>query len=107
MSKTFTYTKPTGHYYCQYSDDWEEYGVDFEYKVEDKELLDEIVPMIIDEYFGEEKDFYADENLWNSIKQKMKDLIYDNDLLDGLVERYEDTLKDIFYDEAIKSYSNM
>ena len=107
MSKTFTYTKTTGHYYCQYSDDWEQDGVDFEYKVEDKDLLDEIVPMVIDEYFGEEKDFYADEKLWNSIKQKMKDLIYDNDLLDGLVERYEDTLKDIFYDEAIKAYSNM
>ena len=106
MSKTFIYTKPTGHYYCQYSDDWEQDGIDFEYRIEDRELLEEVIPLIMEEYFGDDKEIFNNESAYSVVKARIKQIIDDNYLLDAFVDRYEETLKDIFYEEAIKAYDD-
>ena len=100
MSKKFTYTKFTGHYYCQYSDEWEQDGIEFDYTVEDKDLLPEIVDLVFDDYFG------GVDGDKNAIKEKLKKLIDEQDFLEQLVDSYEDTLKEIFKDEAMESYND-
>ena len=106
MSKKFTYTKITGHYYCQHSDDWEEDGVEFDYEVEDSKLLPEIVDLIFDDYFKDDKVVCENEELKKSVKEKLAKIIDENYLVEQLADQYEDTLKDIFHDEAIDCYND-
>ena len=98
MSKKFTYTKITGHYYCQHSDDWEQDGIDFDYEVKDRDLLPEVVRLVFKDYFG---DIGFNEG---EIKEGLAKMIEEQDLLDQLADQYEDTLKEIFQDEAMDSY---
>ena len=97
MSKTFTYTKFKGHYYCQYSDEWEEDGVEFNYTVENNELLDAIVDLLYNEYFFKE-DY--------TLRESLKRMIEEQDLLDFLVEGYEDYLKEHFEQDALDSFED-
>lgn len=99
MSKTFTYTKITGHYYCMASDEWEEDGVDFDYEVENDDLLPEIVDLLFEEYF----DGIGDKN---ATKEAIKKMLNENDLVEVFADLYEDTLKDIFEDEAMECYND-
>lgn len=99
MSKKFTYTKITGHYYCQHSDDWEQDGIDFDYEVQDRDLLPEVVKLVFKDYFGE-IDFNEGD-----IKEGLAKMIEEQDLLDQLADNYEDTLKEIFQDEAMDWYN--
>lgn len=91
--KTFTYTKITGHYYCQYSDDWEEDGIEFDYEVEDDRLLDVVVDLLYYEQFE-----------GKVTKEELREFIEEFDLLDKIADGYEDELKDIFEKEAFESY---
>ena len=93
MSRIFTYTKVTGMYLCADSDEWEEDGTDFEYRVDDDELLDAVVDLIHEKYFDK-----------NMNKEQLRDFIESLDLLDILVDKYENDIKDYFQDIAIKSY---
>jgi hypothetical protein len=104
--KTFTYTKITGHYYCHYSDDWEEYGVEFDYGVEDEELLPILVDLIVGDYFENTEIYENGEQVKEFIEESLSRLIEENDLIGKLADSYEDTLKEIFYDEAMKHYND-
>ena len=75
MSKTFRYTKFTGHYYCQYSDEWEEDGVEFDYQVEDKDLVREIANLLFKDYFGDDKVVCKDKELKKSKDYFLKAMI--------------------------------
>ena len=106
MSKTFKYTKFTGHYYCQYSDEWEEDGIEFDYEVEDDELLPEIVDLVFEEYFGDDKAICESEERANDVKERLMLLIEENDLIGAFADEYEETLKDIFEKEAMEWYND-
>lgn len=99
MSKKFTYTKITGHYFCMASDDWEQDGVEFDYEVEDKELLPEIVDLVFEDYFEGVGDTKA-------TKEAIKKMLNENDLVEVFADLYEDTLKEIFQDEALDAYED-
>lgn len=106
MGKTFTYTKFTKHHYCDFSDEWEEDGVDFDYEVEDKDLLPVLVDLLVDDYFVDDNGVMHNEELKKSVKAKLATLIEENDLIGTLAENYEDTLKEIFQDEAMEYYND-
>ena len=96
MSKKFTYTKITGHYYCQHSEEWEEDGVEFDYEVPNYELIKEIMPLVMKEYFeGQEQ-----------VEDMVREFIVSNDLVDFFAERYEDELHEIFQDEAFDYFND-
>lgn len=92
MSITFTYTKITGQYYLDYTDEWEEYGVDFDYEVSEDKLLDAVVDLLKDEY------------LKNMKREEIETFIKDFDLLESLVESYIYELREMFEQEAFESY---
>lgn len=94
---TFRYTKITNTYYLSDTDEWEEDGIEFDYDVDDEDLLNELVYLIKEDYFdGNEED----------IKKALKTLIKDLDLTNHLSDVYEDKLKDIFEQEALDSYGD-
>lgn len=105
MSKTFNYEKVTGHYYCNYSDDWEEDYVDFEYEVEDDDLLPEIVDLLFDDYFSDDKLICESKERKKEVKERLKRLIDENDLVEVFADQYEDTLKEIFEEAALDWYN--
>ena len=90
--KTFTYIKITS------SHGDEEYGYDFDYTVESKDLLDAVVDIVYRQYFL--------DCLWVAIKDNIRRFISDTDILDALVEYYEDELKDHFRAEAFEEEAN-
>lgn len=106
MSKTFRYTKFTGHYFCKYSDEWEQDGVEFDYEVENKDLLPEIANLLYEEYFADDEDFRGNFEIEKSIKEKLAEIIENHDLVDDFADDYEDTLKDIFQNEALEFYGS-
>lgn len=91
--KTFTYTKITGHYYCQYSDEWEEDGVEFDYEVEEDDLADAIVQLL------QEDGYFEDVEI-----DDLKEFILNFGLVDKLADEYESELKEMFEKEALDSY---
>lgn len=106
MSKTFNYTKFTKHHYCDFSDEWEEDGVEFDYEVENKDLLPAIVDLLVDDYFMDDNGVMHNEELRKAVKEKLSKLIEENDLVEQLADQYEDTLKEIFQDEALEFYED-
>ena len=106
MSKKFNYTKMTGHYYCQYSDEWEEDGVEFDYEVEDKDLLPHIIELVYNDYFGENDLLCDNEERINAIKEELRRFINDTDLIEPLSDSYEHILKDIFQQEAFDFHND-
>ena len=106
MGKTFTYTKITGHYYCNYKDDWEEDGVEFEYEVENKDLLPEVVDLVFEEYFKADKVVYENEGLTKLVKERLSEIIDNNYLVETFADQYEEDLKDIFEQEAMRFYDD-
>lgn len=106
MSKTFRYTKITGHYYCQYSDEWEEDGVEFDYEVDDDQLLPEIVDLLFEDYFGDDKLICDSEERTKEVKERLARLIEESDLIGTFADQYEDSLKDIFQNEALEWYND-
>ena len=106
MSKTFRYTKFTGYHYCQYSDEWEEDGVDFDYEVDDDKLLPKIVNLLFEDYFGDDKVICDSEERTKEVKERLTRLIDESDLVEEFADQYEDTLKEIFQDEALDFYND-
>jgi hypothetical protein len=106
MGKTFRYTKITGQYYCAYSDEYEQDGVEFDYEVENEQLLPVLVELMFEEYFGEDSVVCADEELAKGVKEKLSKLIDEQDMVGMLADSYEDALKEIFYDEAMDYYNS-
>ncbi len=86
--KTFTYTKITS------SHGDEDYGYEFNYTVEREDLLDAVVDIACRRYFS--------GCLWvvKRFISEFKRFISDTDILDALVDYYEDDLKDYFKQKA-------
>ena len=89
-----------------YTDEWEEDGVEFDYEVEDEDLLPVIVDLIFNAYFGDDKLVMKDKEFEKLLKQKLSTLIEENDMIGMLADNYEDELKEVFYNEAMESYCN-
>ena len=84
MSKTFYY---------------EDEDVEFEYEVNNRELLPAVAEMLFADYFlciqGKEA---------NMVLKGIKQMINELDLIDELADIYEESLKETFEDEAIDWY---
>ena len=91
----FTYTKITS------SHGDEEYGYEFDYTVEYEDLLDAVVDIVYRQYFLDCLWVANKDNIRRFISD-FKRFICDTDILDALVEYYEDELKDYFKDEAFE-----
>lgn len=91
--KTFTYTKITGQYYLDYTDEWEEDGIEFDYDVEENDLADAIVQLL------QEDGYFEDVEIDN-----LKEFILNFGLVDKLADEYESELKEMFEKEALDSY---
>ena len=99
MSKTFTYTKVLTRAYDSKRDDYEEYGCEFDYEVDNEDLLDAVVDLLIEEYF-------ESIDVTNNVRQKLRCMITDFDMLDEFADAYEDSLKEMFEEEALESYED-
>lgn len=105
MSKKFVYTDVNERVYLEGTDEYEDFGEEFEYEVEDEELLKKIINIVYRDYFyypgiEDHPDYIS------AVKHGLKDFIRDNDNLDELVDDYENELRDLFMDEAFESYKN-
>lgn len=101
MSKKFTYTKFTKYCYCGYSDEWEEDGIEFDYEVEDKDLLPVIVDLLFEDYFGKNELYCNNKEIVKSLKENLTKMIKESDLIETFADQYEDELKEIFKKEAL------
>lgn len=102
MSKTFKYSKVVNSKYSPEIDETIEETEDFEYEVEDEELLDAVADLLFDEYFSQTD--LADRCDYRvMVKDGLKDIISDYDCLDKLVETHERELKDYFEAEAMNA----
>ena len=106
MSKTLKYTKFTKYHYCHFSDEWEEDGVDFEYKVEDRKLLPIIVNLVFEDYFESNEVYCDNEAVVKAIKENLTKMIDESDLIGEFADQYEETLTEMFRDEAMEWYKN-
>lgn len=105
MSKTFTYEFVKKVVYLENSDETEEIIDSFDYEVFDEELLYAVADFVYDNYFS--KTELADGCAYGSfVRKNIRRFIEDFDLLEMLVENYEDELKDYFEDEAMEYYKN-
>lgn len=93
----FIYTKFTKLHYCEFSDEWEEDGVDFDYEPDNDDLAEAIVDLLCNDY-----ELLDEENTRNALKFMIEDL----DLVEEFAKRYEDHLKDIFKKEAFEYYED-
>ena len=101
MSKTFRYTRITSREYDCYKDKYEEYGDEFEYEVENMDLLPVIVDLLFEEYYEVNNAICENEELVKSIKKSIKNMVGDFDLTEHFADAYENELKEIFRDEAM------
>lgn len=92
MSKKFKYTNINESGYLANSDEYEEYGDEFEYEVDNKRIVEALAYLINCDYFE------------NTIKEeRLKTFIEELDLVDVLEECYEEDLKDYFEEDAFNS----
>lgn len=102
--KTYHYKKITGHYYCNYTKEWEEDGIEFEYEVEDCKLLPEIVELVFQEYFTD-LDFICDSTEKRQIiRDKLSKIIEEGHLIGVLADKYETHLTELFEQEAKENF---
>ena len=76
---------------------------EFEYEVDDEELLDAVTDFIYDDYFSKTNIADNCEYVF-AVKKGIKKLINDYDNLDEYVEEYDSELKDYFEAEAKEYY---
>lgn len=106
MSKTFTYEVEKARHYVEKVD---EYFCDcdqFDYEVEDDDLLDAVVDFVWADYYKNKSELSLTVNFEYEVKKGLKKLIRDIDSLDYLASQYEDELKEYFEDEALDYYKN-
>lgn len=101
MSKTFRYTRITSRAYDSYRDNYEEDGVDFDYSVDNDEMLPVIADFLFEDYFEGNQQIIESKELTKSIKEGIRQMIKENDLIDIFAETYEDVLKEVFRDDAM------
>lgn len=101
--KKFKYTKITESCYLSYSDEIEEFGDDFYYEANDKEMIPYIVDFLYEDHF---KDLNVTSDIKRAIKNSIKNMIEDCDLVDALSDRYEDDLKEALEENAKEWYNS-
>jgi hypothetical protein len=105
MSKTFYYTAIKEVVYLEDSDEYEEFGEDFEYEVEESQLVDAMVNILFREYYGKtEISDYCEYT--DIVKKGLKGIIEDSCSIEKLAEDYEDKLKEYFKEDAMEYYDN-
>lgn len=101
MSKTFRYTRINSRCYDSYRDSYEEDSVDFDYSVDNDEMLPVVANFLFEDYFESNPKIIESKELTKSIKEGIRQMIKENDLIDILVEVYEDGLKEVFRNDAM------
>ena len=94
---TLTY-HVTHDYYNRALDEYEDYGYDFEYEVDEKEVLPLIAVLFAKKYFKDEYKANPDK-----ITEHLKDFIEDTEILDSIWDYFEDEVKDFFANDAYGS----
>lgn len=82
----------------------EEYGNEFEYEVDGKDLRNALAHCLYNEYFS--KIIKPNECGFTSFIKALESLIDDNDLTDSLFDYYYDEVKDLFADDAEEWYES-
>ena len=106
MSKTFTYTKIVKECYLENSDEFEYEGIDFDYEIEDSDLIDAVSFLVYQDYFNS-GELSCEVRYVDKVNKGIRQFIEDNDLLEELVERYEDELKEYFEEDAMNYYDSI
>jgi hypothetical protein len=106
MSKTFRYTRINSRAYDSYRDSYEDDGVDFDYSVDNDEMLPVIANFLFEDYFENNPQIIENKELTKSIKEGIRQMIKENDLIDIFAETYEDWLKEIFRDDAMDWFNS-
>ena len=104
MSKIFRYTKIYSSAYLSDSDEFEEYGDEFEYEPSEEELKRELVDLLYYEYFSKEDIDGFTENQEEAIKKALKNFTDDNDNWEDLYDAYEESLMSIFEEDALEQF---
>ena len=94
-----TYTMPTSSGYLSSSDEYDDFGEDYDYDVSDDDLREALSELLYKTYFGTLPD-----NVSGAVKKAISRLILDNDLEDMLCEHFTDEIKDYFKDKALASW---
>lgn len=99
------YTKITGGGYIEGSDEWEEWGDDFDYEIDFHEELDALCHIILDVHFSNVAVLNSEcrKELLKSIKSM---ILQCDDALEYYERIYEDEIWDYFKDEAFESLNN-
>ena len=97
MSKTFRYTRVTSRAY----DNCEEDGVEFDYRVDNEELLPAIVNILFEDYYEDNHQIIESKELTEAVKEGIRKMVKDNELIDTFADIYEDWLKEVFRNDAM------
>lgn len=103
---TFTYTRTTEVAYLNGSDEYEEYGEDFEYEPKYEDIMDALSDIIFYNYFTGKDNHYADDIAYRTIMvRKIRSFLidYSEDIYDIMCENYYEDLKEYFEEEAFES----
>lgn len=104
MSKTYTYYIPTGaDYYSEQTDETFCEETEYDYQVSDDEIKNAILDIVYELYFDK---CALDDDKKKKIKKSIAIFLDENDLIDTLVDNFDNDLKDYFEEEAIKSARN-
>lgn len=104
MGKTFKYEFTTKRHYSKQIDEFIEDCVAYEYEPQDDELLEGVVVCVWEQYFRGQSDLSDRVDFCNVVTKGIEKFIEDNDLLDELVDLYEDELKEYFEETARENY---
>ena len=97
--KTFTYTRITDQAYLEYSDEYEEFGDEFDYDASDAEMIPLIARYLYTDYYADIPTVNFKDMYDNLVK-----MIEDLDLVDTLSDVYYDNLKWDLEDTARENY---
>lgn len=107
--KTFTYVATTKTVYLEGTDEYEDFGEEFEYDVSYDDIKEALSELIYADYFSEfeESKFEFNKSLFLSrTTSGLKRFIEDYCDIDDLIDEYYDGLKDYFERDALDSYYN-
>ena len=94
-----TYTMPTSSGYLSSSDEYDDFGEDYDYEISDDDLREALSELLYELYF-----LTLPDNVSASVKKAIGRLILDNDLEGKLCEQFADKIKDYFKNKALASW---
>lgn len=102
----FSYTKITKQVYLENTDEYEDFGDEFEYEPSDEDLIEAITDCIYDDYLREKTELSLNTSFVMIEKEFIERFITDFDLVDKLTDIYENELKEWFEQEAMDFYND-